>query len=88
MGKNCKVLGLAVNPMSERQISFLTSDGRVYMLDYLESKVLDEPASMWKTASQELVSGGWTSLEYISFIVIYRILNHFLVYFFKLVSLI
>jgi len=56
MGKNCKVLGLAVNPMSERQISFLTSDGRVYMLDYLESKVLDEPTSLWKTASQELVS--------------------------------
>lgn len=38
MGKNCKVLGLSIHPISEKQISFLTSDGRMYILDYLESK--------------------------------------------------
>ena len=38
MGKNIKVLGLAVHPISEKQISFLTSDGRIYILDYKEKK--------------------------------------------------
>ena len=38
MGKNIKVLGLAVHPITEKQIAYLTSDGRVYILDYAESE--------------------------------------------------
>jgi WD40 repeat protein len=36
IGKHGKVLGLAVHPVNEDQISFLTSDGRVYFLEYEE----------------------------------------------------
>ena len=41
MGKSCKVLGLSLHPVTEKQIAFLTSEGRVYFLDYLEGKLLD-----------------------------------------------
>lgn len=34
MGKNSRVLGLAVHPVNQEQVSFLTSDGRIYVLEY------------------------------------------------------
>jgi hypothetical protein len=32
LGKNCKVLGLALNPVSQMEVAFLTTDGRVLLL--------------------------------------------------------
>ena len=32
LGKNCRVLGLAVNPVSETEAAFLTTDGRLFLL--------------------------------------------------------
>ena len=32
LGKNCRVLGLAVNPISETEAAFLTTDGRLFLL--------------------------------------------------------
>ena len=37
MGKNCKVLGISLNPLDENLVAFLTSDGRIYTLHYSEN---------------------------------------------------
>ena len=39
LGKNCRVLGLAPEPSSERQLVLLTTDGRLFLLS------LSEPAA-------------------------------------------
>jgi hypothetical protein len=38
LGKNCRVLGLALQPASERQLVLLTTDGRLFLLDLVEAK--------------------------------------------------
>jgi hypothetical protein len=37
MGKNCRVLGLALQPTSERQLILLTTDGRLFLLSMAET---------------------------------------------------
>ena len=37
MGKNCRVLGLALQPTAERQLVLLTTDGRLFLLSLAEA---------------------------------------------------
>ena len=57
MGKNCKVLGMSVNPISEKQVTFFTSDGRVYVLDLLENGGHTKSEKLYAVPS--LHSGGY-----------------------------
>ena len=50
LGKNCRVLGLALEPSSERQMVLLTTDGRLFLLS------LGEPAGRDKRTDKLLIT--------------------------------